>query len=119
MKVFSCVIAVFFVVSQVSGISHEQFDESAWMDTQGRDKYFEYTDVSSLDAKPRSYSNNIDVVEFELPKKLVRTQLMHQPTDNLSNFCHSAIKSSCQAAHECHRFVLQYNQEGCEFKRNH
>jgi hypothetical protein len=48
----------------------ELFDEKAWMDERGRDKYFEYSDLTEPAAAASAvvesnYSNNIDFEQFE------------------------------------------------------
>lgn len=47
------------------------FDETAWMDDKGRDKFFEYSDLTepvTLDAQ--NYSNNVDFELFEGKSKV-------------------------------------------------
>lgn len=61
------ILFIFIVLSvtlRASG-SHEQFDESAWMDTKARDKYFEYSDLTEPSyIENNNYSNNVELIQF-------------------------------------------------------
>lgn len=58
MKAVSCVIILLCAIFEVNRC--QQFDESAWMDNAGRDKYFEYSEPAYVDT---IYSDKIDEVE--------------------------------------------------------
>lgn len=60
MKVSSCVLLVLCAAFKAS--DSQQFDESAWMDNTGRDKYFEYSDLPAL--TDTNFSNNVDSFQF-------------------------------------------------------
>lgn len=61
MKQISCFIIV--CVALKASASTEQFDESAWMDHAGSDKYFEYSDLTQPVIVKNK--NRVDVVQFK------------------------------------------------------
>lgn len=72
MKSASCFIILSLAILK-SSVSVEQFDEVAWMDNTGRDRYFDYSEqVPPVENSPVNCSDNVDSSQFE--KTRVRTR---------------------------------------------
>lgn len=67
MKVISYVIIILCAIYQAAQCL--EFDESAWMDNIGRDKYFRDSEPAYVDT---SYSNKIDFKLLQKTKTRVR-----------------------------------------------
>lgn len=65
MKRSSCVI-IFLCAVVKACESFEQFDESAWIDINAKDKYFEYSDLTApaLNLDTSDYNKNLNSVEL-------------------------------------------------------
>lgn len=108
MNSLSCVIVAVFAIANVSG-SYEQFDETAWMDSTGRDKYFEYSEMTP----PASFgfpkhSNNIDVIQFVEPKTRVRMKSNHAVQRDNFLICSSSERQSIDWRKSSTRMSLMY-----------
>lgn len=71
MNNFSYVIIILCAILKATE-SYEQFDESAWMENYGQDKYFEYPDTYKIyDEKVQVQETTIKVRSFKMFVEIV------------------------------------------------
>lgn len=95
MKIVSCVILILCAVDKAIEC-YEQLDESAWMDTYGVDKYFEYSDMVTK-------NNEEYQLHEEVPKTTVKVLNIDICTPKTGNHLNYPTQSQPVRRHAKHQ----------------